>query len=116
MTASLNRAARGMRESDLDDQVHVIARTLGIRRYHTYDSRRSEPGFPDLVLVGRAGVLYRELKRQTGRTTPAQDEWLAALQGAGQDAAVWRPADLLNGQIARQLTAIAALTTTRSTR
>ena len=60
--------------------------------YHTYDSRRSTPGFPDLVLVKRR-VLWRELKLDKGRTTKEQDEWLLALVAAGQDAGIWRPRD-----------------------
>ena len=43
-----------------------LARTLGWRVYHTYDSRRSQPGFPDLVLV-RERILFLELKSETGK-------------------------------------------------
>lgn len=47
-------------------------------------------GFPDLVLAHRRTrrVLFAELKRDTGRVTPEQTEWLEALGGE-----VWRPAD-----------------------
>ncbi len=47
-------------------------------------------GFPDLVLChNRTGrVLFVELKRDDGRTTPEQDKWLRALCGE-----VWRPSD-----------------------
>ena len=71
-----------MSEADLERQVRGIARDLRVLVYHTFDSRRSEPGFPDLVCVGR-GVLYRELKRENGRLTTAQKCWLAALTEAG---------------------------------
>ena len=64
-----------------------------VATYHTYDSRRSNPGFPDLVLVGCNGVLYRELKTDRGRLTPMQEWWLNSLLDAGQDAGVWRPSD-----------------------
>ena len=60
--------------------------------YHTHDSRRSEPGFPDLVLV-RERVLFRECKTDTGSLTPEQSQWLDRLVKAGADASVWRPAD-----------------------
>lgn len=59
--------------------------------YHTHDSRRSEKGFPDLVIVGRRGILYRELKMLRKQTTPEQEKWLTRLNAVGQSAAVWRP-------------------------
>jgi hypothetical protein len=87
-------------------QVIQLAVLYGWLPYHTFDSRRSQPGFPDVVLVHRKRglCLYRELKSDTGRLSPAQQDWLAALTAAGQDAAVWRPSQwpaiqaLLTGQ------------------
>lgn len=58
-------------------------------------------GFPDLVLV-RERVLYRELKSMTGRVRPEQRGWMACLQAAGADAAIWRPSDWV--EIERTLT------------
>lgn len=52
-------------------------------------------GFPDLVLA-RDRVIYAELKSTSGRTTAEQDDWLDALRRAGQEAYLWRPADLQN--------------------
>lgn len=50
-------------------------------------------GWPDLA-PARGGVLrFRELKSAKGRLAAAQQAWLQALQEAGRDAAVWRPAD-----------------------
>jgi hypothetical protein len=72
-----------------------LARGLGYRHYHPRDSRKSVAGWPDLVLVrpGR-GVLFAELKTDTGRLTAAQEEWLECLRDAGQEAHVWRPGDM----------------------
>lgn len=67
------------------------ARQLGLAVYHTHDSRRSEPGFPDLVIVGKRGVMYRELKTAKGVLSMDQKYWLAILHAAGADAGVWRP-------------------------
>lgn len=82
-----------MRERDLQQAVIDLARLLGWLAYHPYDSRRSEPGFPDLVLVhpAKGRVLYRELKSERGRLSPAQRKWISALNQAGADADVWYP-------------------------
>jgi hypothetical protein len=68
------------------------AKAQGWMGYHTHDSRRSEAGFPDLVLV-REHVLFAELKSATGKLTSAQATWLSLLTHAGLEAVVWRPAD-----------------------
>jgi hypothetical protein len=108
MTAASPLAA-AMTERQLDEGIRSIADGLGLLRYHTFNSRKSPSGFPDLVLVGPRGVLFRELKRQSEKPTPAQEDWLRALREAGQDADVWRPADLLSKRVARELTAIAGI-------
>jgi VRR-NUC domain len=56
------------------------ATALGWKVYHTYDSRRSQPGFPDLVMTRRRRTVYVELKTDKGRLTHDQREWIAALQ------------------------------------
>lgn len=92
-----------MREADLLAAVRALARDLGWLSYHTHDSRRSEPGFPDLVLVRDDRMLIVELKTMQGRMSPAQVVWMRALKEAGATVAVWRPMDLLNGTIAAEL-------------
>ena len=67
-------------------------------RYHTWDSRRSAAGFPDLVLcTGRDGLparlLFLELKTEAGRVSEAQQAWIDALKACGQEAHVVRPSD-----------------------
>lgn len=47
--------------------------------YHTHDSRRSEAGFPDLVMVRGGRCVVAELKREGKAPTQAQREWLEAL-------------------------------------
>lgn len=73
--------------------------------FHDHDSRRNPSGFPDLVIVSPWGVLFRELKTDTGRIRPDQKKWLAVLQLAGADADVWRPADM--PRVVAELTALA---------
>jgi len=102
----LHAQALAMTEKDLLEQCRAATKTLGLLCYHTYSSRRSEPGFPDLVIVGRHGLLIRELKQQRGKVTPAQSIWLNALDDAGVNADVWRPADLIDGTILDQMRAV----------
>ena len=103
--------AAAMSEAELDRAIRrILADLPALRVYHTYDSRRSAHGFPDLVIVGPKAVMWRELKRQDGRLTGPQAEWLGALLVAGQDARDWRPDELLDGGIARELAALAGLT------
>lgn len=86
--------AAGPSEAEFQRQVVQLAALLGYRVFHTYDSRKSTgAGFPDLVLVGRGRVLFAELKRRGGKTTPRQDDWLAALREAGGRAFLWTPDD-----------------------
>lgn len=107
ITAAEYRAqlAAQMTERQMQDHVLAAARSLGWIAYHTHDSRRSQPGFPDLVLVHpvQRRVLWRELKTERGRVTAAQDQWIHALTRARQNVAVWRPADHLEGRILADL-------------
>lgn len=63
--------------------------------YHTHDSRRSLPGYPDLTLVREGVCLWSELKVPGGTLTLQQAHWLKAL-GAVRDTAayVWTPDDM----------------------
>jgi len=80
-------------ERQLLDTIRDACRWARLLCYHTYDSRRSEPGYPDVTVVGPHGVLWRELKTERGRLTTDQRLWLDRLTEAGADADVWRPDD-----------------------
>jgi hypothetical protein len=69
-----------MSEAELQELVIAAARLGGWRWYHTADSRRSNPGWPDLVLVRGREALFVELKSEKGRVRPEQREWLQALE------------------------------------
>lgn len=88
-------ARKGPAETDFQEQVVSLALLCGWLVYHTYDSRRSRKGFPDLVLVKPPRVIFAELKAADGRTTVEQREWLDALNRCpGVEAYLLRPADL----------------------
>lgn len=92
-------------ENQLQDHTVGIAQALGWMAYHTFDSRRSQAGYPDLHLVHpvRGLSLFRELKSTKGRISPDQRKWGAALTAAGFDFDYWRPADLVSGRILAEL-------------
>jgi hypothetical protein len=91
-----------MSEKELQALVVRAAQLLAWLVYHTHDSRRSQRGYPDLCLV-KDRVLFRELKTDRGRLTPAQRVWLERLGRAGADVGVWRPESWRNGDILREL-------------
>jgi len=75
-------------------QVRDLAELCGWLVYHTYDSRRSPEGFPDLVLVRGDKVIFAELKSEKGRVRPEQRMWLDALEKVRKaEACLWRPSD-----------------------
>lgn len=94
-----------MTESEFQKMVTDLCGWLHLRWYHTHDSRRSPEGFPDLVIVGKAKVLYVELKSDKGRVSKAQQAWIDDLRRVGQEARIWYPKDWPEAQ--RTLTALA---------
>ena len=88
-----------MTEKQLQAAVVKLAKLRLWMVYHTYDSRRSEPGFPDLVLVRNGRLVFVELKAASGRVTPAQRCWLDALKRAHREVYIWRPRDWQSGWI-----------------
>jgi len=93
-------------EAELQSHVMALAKSLGYtQQYHTHDSRRSQAGFPDLVLIHNRTkkLMFAELKAQAGRVSPAQESWLNDLRMGGQVAEVWRPSDWVSGRIIQVL-------------
>ena len=98
-----------MKEGEFQQQVEDLAKLFKWRFYHTHDSRRSEPGFPDLVMVRESRLIFAELKTdaKSSQPTAAQTEWLLALRVVAEYAQlarddpslrpievfVWRPSD-----------------------
>lgn len=78
-------------EKEFQSAVIALAKQNGWIVHHHFDSRRSEPGWPDLVLIRDGRLLIRELKTEIGEESPEQIVWLAALRSCGVDAETWRP-------------------------
>lgn len=74
-------------------QVTRYAKLMGWRVHHTFDSRRSEPGLPDLICIRRPRIVFLEIK---GARTPVTDDQKATieeLQACGLTALIVRPKD-----------------------
>lgn len=80
-----------IKEKEFQQSIIDLAKATGWYVYHTYDSRRCTPGFPDLVLIKPPTLLFREIKTETGRLTDAQKKWLSMLDESGLNASIWRP-------------------------
>jgi VRR-NUC domain len=101
-----SRRNLGITEDDLLRSVRKIAGYTGYLVYHTRWSKGSEPGFPDVVLASatRKRLIFAELKTETGKPTAAQQLWLDTLTATGNEAYLWRPADLTDDTILTTLT------------
>ena len=69
-----------MNEKEFQSSILKEAKRFGWKAYHTYDSRRSHKGFPDLVLVRGVVCLFLELKAEDGVESDEQKEWIRALK------------------------------------
>lgn len=79
-------------EADFQQQLTTAAKRMGYRCYHTHDSRKSEPGFPDVVLASprQKRIVYAELKQDGENLSEDQAWWAAALLEAGHEWYLWR--------------------------
>ena len=88
-------------EADFQGLVLDVAETFGWEVFHDGDSRRSNAGFPDLVLVKDGRIIFAELKREKNSyPSKPQMNWLALLgQAAGDNvmAVLWRPSSNWQG-------------------
>lgn len=84
-------------EKVFTQQVMAEAKANGWMCYHTHDSRRSQPGYPDISAVHpnrpELGHVYMELKVGKNKPTTDQDTWLLSLEASGDRVFVFRPTD-----------------------
>ena len=105
-TASAAKQSR-MLERDFQRAVIEVAHTFSwkVAHFRTAINARGHyqtpvggdgAGWPDLVLAhsGSGRILFRELKSDTGRLAPNQQQWGDRLVACGCDWDVWRPADM----------------------
>jgi hypothetical protein len=84
---------KGRPEGEFQDALIAYAESLGWLVYHTFDSRRSVPGFPDLILLRGHRQVVAELKSERGRLSADQDKWQRAFLDTGCQVYIWRPGD-----------------------
>lgn len=112
----MNAVRQKLTEQEFQALVVDLANALGWRHNFTrrtigkgrkWTTATSVVGWPDLVLFNpsRGGVLFRELKTDVGKLSDEQRVVLEQLRAAGADARVWRPGDLEDGTIQRELDA-----------
>ena len=82
-----------MTEKQWQSQVVQLAKQWGWRVFHPYLSIKSAPDL-HLSHEARRQVIYAELKREKGKLTERQGEYLDHLRACGQQVFVWRPSDL----------------------
>lgn len=83
-----------MSEAEFQKRITDLCDLLNLAWHHEVDSRKSNAGFPDLVIVGvdGQGVVFAELKKNdTEKATAVQLWWHQRLRDAGQEAHIWRP-------------------------
>ena len=85
---------RSISEAALQKSLIEVAEMHGWQIHHEVDSRRSNPGLPDLICAHpNHGVVFIELKAERSYLRPAQKEWRDALTMAGANYYVFRPRD-----------------------
>lgn len=100
LTAS-EKYIRQISEHDWQNIVINIARINGWSTYHAPDNRPGRSGhvqqivagWPDLAFVRENEFFVAELKREIGKASPEQVEWIRLLDTAGIEAYIWRPSD-----------------------
>lgn len=84
----------GITEAELQSTVIEMMQWQSWLCYHTHDSRRSNPGFPDLVAVKGSRLMFVEFKTDRGKIRREQVEWLDALVETHGEVYLVRPSNM----------------------
>ena len=95
-----------MTHNELVGKILARAAELKLLAHYCGDSRKCKgaAGFPDLVIAGATGVIFREVKTGSGETTPQQDLWGWTIGRVGGSWHVWTEARWIDGTIEYELT------------
>jgi len=94
-----------MKESTFQSSVIMLAKLHGWLVMHTRAVEirpgvwktplQGHAGYPDLTLAHKyKGVIFAELKSETGRISEKQKAWHETLKDAGMEVVIWRPQDM----------------------
>lgn len=110
--AAAGRRGPSRQKTEHDELLaEIIARCAGRRLWPVvvnpakFNQRSAaNKGFPDVMIIGAGGILFRELKtRGAAALRPEQTQWKHRLAYAGQDWKTWMPGDLASGIIDAEL-------------
>ena len=106
--ARFEEAMRGekpaLTESELEDRIRGIAKDQGAGVLRVPGHIKPAGGLPDLVVFLPSGrVLFRELKSADGKLEPSQADHFPKMISHRCDVAVWRPEDLNDGHIEKEI-------------
>jgi len=84
-----------MTEKLFQGRVEQALKVAGFAVYHTWSSLHSTKGFPDLIAIHpkRKKIMVVEVKSETGKLRPEQNDWLEWFSLCGIDARVLRPSE-----------------------
>ena len=97
-------------EAQLYLAIEQMCEDLGLLWTRNPDSRRAlgSRGFPDYVITGPCGTLFREVKDATNTLSSTQRRWSWALMAGHENWGTWRPRDLESGRIKFELEQLTA--------
>lgn len=91
--ADMSKTWASMTEVQLQTSALEAMGWSGWTTYHTHDSRRSNPGFPDVVAFKGSRLMFVEFKRESGVVRPEQHAWLEGLTAAHDEVYLVRPSN-----------------------
>jgi hypothetical protein len=91
---------------ELLEKVTQLCGRLGHWCYAPRTSLTAPKGWPDIVILGRHGALFVELKSSDGRRTKSQIRVALRIQQAGLEYRLWRPEQWEDGTITAELSVL----------
>jgi len=101
-SAARLRGERPRRAAELYAIVMQLARERGLTCVHGLTSTDLVNGWPDVIVIGSQGLIFRKLLDEWNAPTREQLAVLASLRKAYCDAGLWRPQNL-GGRIEAEL-------------